>query len=141
MEEKSEIGNAPRKRRKLTSEEKVAEGWESCEMRQNLATARRRAKNRWSALEHRVGVKNGLKKFLGAEKWCQFIAAARDTHQEAFLRAFVPENGRLCCVGDIDGTACPHMRLLWIFRKTQQVLVSSLLSFIWTTSMMYAGYV
>lgn len=71
---------------------------------------RRRASKRWSALltqtRSRIGHHFGMRQRLGDTHWDAFVRYAETYHKHAFLRALIPPNAVLCCVGKLDGTPC-----------------------------------
>ena len=71
----------------------------------------KRASNRWSTLltktKSRIGFEHGMRKRLGKANWASFVKYAEENHKTAFIRAFTPASGILCCNGKLDGAPCP----------------------------------
>jgi hypothetical protein len=80
------------------------------------ALCRDRASKRWSALltqtKSRIGYKCGMRKRLGEANWAAFVGYAEAEYKTAFLRAFTPASGDLCCHGKLDGGPCPKRQMV-----------------------------
>ena len=72
--------------------------------------SRRRAGQRWSALVSAPAsrVSMLIRPVLGDDLWFDFLGHATEYYKPAFLDAFDPPSRVLRCVGQCDGSACPH---------------------------------
>ena len=72
---------------------------------------RERASKRWSALltqtKSRIGHRCGMRKRLGEKHWAAFVRHAEAEYKGAFVRAFTPSSGVLCCAGRLGSARCP----------------------------------
>jgi hypothetical protein len=70
-----------------------------------------RASNRWSTLFTRtkscIGHKYSTRKRLGEAHWATFVKYVEAKYTTAFVHAFTPVSGVLCCNGKLDGGECP----------------------------------
>jgi hypothetical protein len=91
--------------------------------------ARKRGIQRWSSLlsakSSRLAKTHGMRQFLGERCWCDFVKHATTHYREAFLQAFTPQDGVLCCKGPLQSIcgsicACPQS-----FRVDVRQLASS----------------
>ena len=91
--------------------------------------ARKRGIQRWSSLlsakSSRLAKTQGMRQFLGERCWCDFVKHATTHYREAFLQAFTPQDGVLCCKGPLQSIcgsicACPQS-----FRVDVRQLASS----------------
>ena len=79
--------------------------------------ARKRGIQRWSSLisakSSRLAKTHGMRQFLGERCWGDFVKHATAHYREAFLQAFTPQDGVLCCKGPLQSIcgsicACPQ---------------------------------
>jgi hypothetical protein len=87
--------------------------------------ARKRGIQRWSSLvsatSSRLAKANGMRAFLGERCWRDFVGHAAAHYREAFLQAFTPRDGVLCCKGPLGSAGpCPQR-----FRVDARQLASS----------------
>ena len=71
----------------------------------------KRASNRWSTLltktKSRIGYHYGMHTRLGEANYAAFVKYAEAKYKTAYIRAFTPVSGVLCCNGKLDGGGCP----------------------------------